>query len=212
MTFSAVECAASSVGAVGSGIGRNVRLGWLCSPGCGECIRQALVVADINRRKLPDYTAYVGDDYPPYRYMITLLDEARGVGNWVPHGSLNGVCAPAAVSRVFKDKRIKLGVANLHGCTSVIVVSKMGIWASHFWEVPCFKTWVGPGQYDFAHFPDKFKRDVLDTFDYGCAFDQHPDGGCEGVAYHTRNDSSMFAEKYEPRIIIVTPREKTLWT
>ena len=208
MSLSAVESAASSLGAVGIGIGSNIGSGQVCRSGCRACIRD-LAGADTTRPKPPDYTSYVGDDYGPYRDMIAKLEKARGVGNWVPHGYLGSRAAPAAVTRDFKDQPINLGIANLHGCTSVIVVSRKGVWASHFWEVPSFKTRVGPGPYDCVHVPDTFKRDVLGTLDYGCVFDQHPNRECGGIGSYSRDDSSMFAEDYRPRVIIVTPREKT---
>ncbi|KAF2875007.1 hypothetical protein BDV95DRAFT_665647 [Massariosphaeria phaeospora] len=57
---------------------------------------------------------------------------------FVPHGHHNGDASPAALFRELQDERLTLGLVNLYGCTSIMVVSKHAVWWSHFWEVPSF--------------------------------------------------------------------------
>lgn len=42
--------------------------------------------------------------------------------------------------RAFEQDSFSMGVQGLVGCTSVIVVSRRGVWMSHIWESPTFTT------------------------------------------------------------------------
>lgn len=53
----------------------------------------------------------------------------------------------------FDEQEHNIYVTGLVGCTSVIVVSRLGAWASHFWETPSFS---------FTGENDRFQADVLD--------------------------------------------------
>jgi hypothetical protein len=174
----------------------------LPTPFDNDLAYEDLAGANITRRKLPGITDY-NDREAGYWFMIQELNLARGAGNWVPHGRGG---ASSAVSRVFRDKRVKLGVVNLYGCTSVMVISNKGIWASHFWEIPSFRLML-PGQPPRVgpHDPVRFKEDVIDTFDNGCAFDGSRG---EGIACHVRNSFSMFDDQFKPQIVVITPRLK----
>lgn len=50
----------------------------------------------------------------------------------------------------FEDAEFNVMVVGLRGCTSVVVVSRQGVWASHFWKGPGFNTL------------ENFKTDILD--------------------------------------------------
>lgn len=45
----------------------------------------------------------------------------------------------SALTRPFEKSPMRLYVAGLFGCTSVIIVSEMGVWFSHHWEAPSFE-------------------------------------------------------------------------
>lgn len=151
------------------------------------------------------------------KYMLTPpSDSELKQAKLVPHGriSQNGQIegSPAAISFALAGRQVKVGVVNLYGCTSVIVMSKKGIWMSHFWEVPSF---IQPKYTDSSRrtvnykFNQKqFDTDVLSTLNNGCVFDQSP-GSVEGLLCHT-GANGWFNEANEPQVVIVTPREKVL--
>lgn len=58
----------------------------------------------------------------------------------------------SALTKPFEKKPMRLYVAGLFGCTSVVIISEMGVWFSHHWEAPSFEG-------DDA----RFEREVLST-------------------------------------------------
>lgn len=131
----------------------------------------------------------------------------------IPHGSMQKgddiVGVPSAMSQMLGKKRLKLGVVNLYGCTSIIVVSKMGAWVSHFWETPTF--WDSNYQFNQAD----FDKDITGTLSGGCIFSPTPGGSnssVEGIGCHISPDNpgAWFNDEYNPQAIIVTPRLKVL--
>jgi hypothetical protein len=85
----------------------------------------------------------------------------------------------------FGDRPVSLAIPRLIGCTSVIVVSKKGVWANHIWELPIFRPeenfdaegerqpgWLMPGldperpvtlTFPYAEQQAFFKEHALDT-------------------------------------------------
>ncbi|EPE24769.1 hypothetical protein GLAREA_08622 [Glarea lozoyensis ATCC 20868] len=120
---------------------------------------------------------------------------------FVPHGIGGGglFAAPAILQRPLGRERVNLGVTNLYGCTSVLVTSHKGVWLSHFWQNPSFEN----GEYQFIQ--EDFKRDVLDTLDLGCLFDQAENGFGPGLRCQSVPDG-WFAEEFKPEAVIITPR------
>lgn len=131
------------------------------------------------------------------------------VATFVQHGSVGqhivaDRSAPAVITRPLEKKRVVLGATNIYGCTVVIVTSKRGVWMSHFWEIPSFVNQTGPtGVFDST----RFKRDVLDTLDFGCVFDGADTSRPSGLRCHAEMNG-WFIEEHEPEIVVITPR---LW-
>lgn len=57
-------------------------------------------------------------------------DDDRNEERWDTHSSSR--------VRAFGKQGFNMGVRGLMGCTSVIVVSRRGVWMSHIWEIPSF--------------------------------------------------------------------------
>ncbi|EFQ94143.1 hypothetical protein PTT_08263 [Pyrenophora teres f. teres 0-1] len=83
-------------------------------------------------------------------YMRSLFTEAvqmqstnlDGLRSFVPQPDTQ---VTTALYRDFKDKKVIMGMVNIYGCTSVLVISHLGAWRSHFWEHPSFCT-PSPGE------------------------------------------------------------------
>lgn len=134
-----------------------------CSFGCTACLagREAAPTTTSNKPKgeignLFQYGAMLkkrnvpmGDGLPD------LFNEVKGAGNTakveLASRSATGVSSSQFIT--FDNAEHNIYVSGLEGCTSVIVVSRKGAWASHFWETPAFS---------FTGANDRFQADVLD--------------------------------------------------
>jgi hypothetical protein len=97
-----------------------------------------------------------------------------------------------AITATFGEVPYNGVVFGLYGCTSVIVVSRKGVWLSHFWDSPSFMEDKGVS----------FKHDVLDAMTYG-------DGSAEMPPLEpmTKEDG-IFVRDAQPEAIIITPDER----
>ncbi|KAK2765092.1 hypothetical protein FQN54_008791 [Arachnomyces sp. PD_36] len=104
----------------------------------------------------------------------------------------------------FEKKVLSIAVTGLYGCTSVIVISRRGAWASHIWEGI------------FAHADDdNFQQEVIDKIHRGDNTDEHKFGvdqlrnqegvGSRGVIFGDQTDP-----EYDPKVhvFVVTPRTR----
>jgi hypothetical protein len=139
-------------------------------------------------------------------------------GRSCPHGSIDGVdkeiAAPAALFRKLENEKVAMGLINMWGCTSVLVISRQGVWWSHFWENPYFGSVHADGEvYDTwaEHVKDQrngrvsvFQRNVLEilksTADY--PMNQLPQA-FPGLASAV-GPGKAFADGTEPQVIITT--------
>lgn len=100
----------------------------------------------------------------------------------------------------FENNYRSLSVKGLWGCTSIIVVSERGAWASHIWE-----TDLKPN----GHFQEMAIQRVhegLGTDEHKFGIDElrnHGDAGARGVIFGDKNDPE---DKPHVEVIIVTPR------
>ncbi len=55
------------------------------------------------------------------------------------------VLVPLTSSHIttFEDRVASAAVTGLHGCTSVVIISRRGVWLTHIWECPSF---IGRGK------------------------------------------------------------------
>ncbi|KAI9718522.1 MAG: hypothetical protein M1812_003973 [Candelaria pacifica] len=97
----------------------------------------------------------------------------------------------SALVRKFNNERVNLAVYGLYGCTSVLVVSNQGIWASHFWENPSFVN------------ANRFQNEVLVALEDGDGTDDMP-----GIRRYTGFREFLNVAEV-PQAIIVTPRVRT---
>lgn len=123
----------------------------------------------------------------------------------------------------FENVPLSLAVPHMIGCTSVIVVSQKGAWASHFWDAPAFRPeeafdnntkpigWYTPG-YDpnrtvVPDFPYKqqrtfFRENVLDRLHtrYNPVTEEHESG-----LDILRQGSGLFNDSSEYRVFLFGP-------
>ncbi|KAF2654199.1 hypothetical protein K491DRAFT_679895 [Lophiostoma macrostomum CBS 122681] len=127
--------------------------------------------------------------------------------NFVPHGVLLGAGVSSAIMRTLGSFPIKFGVINLYGCTSVIAVSELAFWVSHFWELPSFVTPSPSDPHIILHDPPTFARDVLDKITNPlanrCLMGRRP-GEYQSFACEAANGN--FDGDTNPEFIILTPR------
>ncbi|KAL8673195.1 MAG: hypothetical protein Q9168_002387 [Polycauliona sp. 1 TL-2023] len=180
-----------------------------CSPDYTECKVDSSESLKLPRRGLRHYimerrTKELGKRYlkTPYDYqgnaaefMRTEYDLADKLNIFDDHGGHS-----TGFSRPLLNKRYDAAVGGLTGCTSVIVASQAGVWVSHFWEVPSFRsskaTWTGRTRTG----PDRaiFLADVLNQLTAGGP-------GLPGLAALTE-PGRMFHESQGVVWTIVTPR------
>ena len=96
-----------------------------------------------------------------------------------------------------------MSVTGLYGCSSVVVLSKNGIYMSHLWEEPSFTPYDTP--YDKA----RFDNQILQALKNG---DGPRMPGLLALSQH----GGIFAPNSEPSTFIITPsfalpRDKPLW-
>lgn len=107
---------------------------------------------------------------------------------WVPHRSEGGVSS--ALVRGLVNHKYDMAVAGLYGCTSVVVVSKRGVWMSHFWEDPSFQS------------QDQFQTDVLDLLAVGDGTGEMP-----GIKQFI-GPGLVFDTDARPHTLVITPRNR----
>ncbi|KAF2084178.1 hypothetical protein K490DRAFT_68962 [Saccharata proteae CBS 121410] len=114
---------------------------------------------------------------------------AESMGGLVPHRGAGTGGASSSLFRDFGSIPHNMAVQNLYGCTSVVVLSELGCWMSHFWEDPSFQ--------DDA----TFQTDVITQMRDGDGT-----GWITGLSSYT---GSQFAQAQDPQVLIVTPRNRT---
>ncbi|OGM42619.1 hypothetical protein ABOM_009587 [Aspergillus bombycis] len=93
---------------------------------------------------------------PFWSYFSTLVRRMKPL----PHGS------PASSEVTpFREEAFTTGVINLHGCTSVMIITEKGIYNSHFWDGPSFSQSTIP-----IRGPVIFEDDVLHPIKHGLSF------------------------------------------
>lgn len=127
------------------------------------------------------YTFDAERDY--HEAKVTILLPRRNSA-W-PFSISNAITAP------FGGEPYNGAVFGLYGCTSVIVVSRKGVWLSHFYEAPTFEK----GE------EAMFDRDVLDAMSFGDGSTEMPPLG------PLTNSGGVFIRDAQPEAIILTPDE-----
>lgn len=141
-------------------------------------------------------------DYPKMSkelddYMVGVLIKLNTQRKWYIHAS-NEV---SGKWYGFQDFKTAAGMARLHGCTAVFIVSKQGVYVSHIYEMPMFVREPSPGQ--FVSAPDEFFR--KNTFEALVHGEQseflQPMEGLVG----TKEQPGPLHFTNQPKIFIVTP-------
>lgn len=117
-----------------------------------------------------------------------------------PHG------VPAAsVTYPFATHCVQLGLVNLYGCTSVVLVSRYGAAISHFWECPSFVGIDDNG--DLRSDPYQFFQDVLLTLRCGCQWQQQDSLGTSTYKFFPINFPMFSAPMANTKVVIITPHD-----
>ncbi|KAL8946619.1 MAG: hypothetical protein Q9222_007010 [Ikaeria aurantiellina] len=121
-----------------------------CSPDCTSCNEDPQIVGlKMPRRGLRQRMWSPTKDEASKRFLHTpdnydhnadrfLLSESRFAERLDIYGRRGGVST--GLARYLVNNRYDGTVHGLYGCTSVIVASQAGVWMSHFWEIPSFRT------------------------------------------------------------------------
>lgn len=122
--------------------------------------------------------------------MTAFIVDQVSVANIVPHRPPGPGSPSSALVRKLGNQPLNVAVQGIYGCTSVIVVSELGVWMSHFWEDPSFLN------------QQAFRKDILDTICSGDGTDQMP-----SLKQYTQ-PGGLFDKSQSPHILIVTPRDR----
>ncbi|RYP13177.1 hypothetical protein DL765_007004 [Monosporascus sp. GIB2] len=123
----------------------------------------------------------------------------------------------SSLVRTFGDGVVSAAVAGLHGCTSVIVVSRRGVWLSHIWETPSFTGLLLsriPLMFEDGLSKEaRFSYEVLSALRRGNATSAHHRTGIADLrssetlhARRSRRRRSLFDNDAKPRVYIFTPK------
>ena len=100
----------------------------------------------------------------------------------------------SAMTRKFEKSQRRLYVDGLYGCTSVVIISEMGVWFSHHWE----------GNH-FDRDDATFEKGVLEAIQYG---DPTSFVAMPGAFSLARGDE-ILNPKHNVQIFITTPKDPT---
>lgn len=150
-----------------------------CSAGCASCnVKRSLPSATpgpaarssvLATRNPHQVESLVARDIPDSGFgILTLYSDVResDITIAVPldqapvAGSVIEIGVSSSRFTYFDNAEHNILVEGLVGCTSVVVVSRLGAWASHFWEAPSFR------DQNNGQGTDPFVLDVLDYMQY----------------------------------------------
>ena len=103
----------------------------------------------------------------------------------------------SAMTRKFEKTARRVYVSGLVGCTSVVIISEMGVWFSHHWE-----------QEQFLADDTTFQQEVLGTIESGdpLSFTAMPG------AFSLADGDGILNPKYNVQIFISTPKNRDTGT
>ena len=100
----------------------------------------------------------------------------------------------SAMTRSFEKSARRLYVSGLIGCTSVVIISEMGVWFSHHWE-----------REQFLADDATFQKEVLGTIENGDPASLVAMPG----AFSLADGHGVLNPKYNVQIFISTPKDRT---
>ncbi|RYP39915.1 hypothetical protein DL767_002034 [Monosporascus sp. MG133] len=123
----------------------------------------------------------------------------------------------SSLVRTFGDRVVSAAATGLHGCTSVVVVSRRGVWLTHVWETPSFTgLLLSRTPLTFEDGPSKearFSYEVLSALRRGNATSTHHRTGIDDLrspetpnAGWKRRRGNIFDDDAKPRAYIFTPK------
>lgn len=122
----------------------------------------------------------------------------------------------------FDEEPATLAVPRMVGCTSIIVVSRKGAWASHIWEEGVFEPkrdpkgrWILPEKKFYEDGQDEFPFEKqLAHFKTHALYRLHttypdtPEAHHESGLKELRENDEMFEDKYEPHVFMFIPYKR----
>ncbi|KAK5788404.1 hypothetical protein VI817_009362 [Penicillium citrinum] len=160
-----------------------------CSPKCDACSNDDVVPAALKNyvsnskrssstwfgkvRKYGENLVKRVLDTPSHADDLQWFTNAISQSTNLHHGTSALGGESSALMAELTNQPASWSVVNLYGCTSLILISKYGVYMSHYWQVPTFENQItkidANGQeYDtYEYNSDLFRNDVLDTMANG---------------------------------------------
>ncbi|RYP70530.1 hypothetical protein DL769_004944 [Monosporascus sp. CRB-8-3] len=177
----------------------------ICSPEtCGDCAGGNVLQKRVAPLRFPE--PEYGNWAEPGIYANGISDFMRGEaaiarreGNWVIFSDNLG----ATSNWILFDQQVEsLSVQGLHGCSSVVVVSRRAAWATHFWEGPSF---VGLSTKE--HQDEYFQESVIEGLKKGDGTEFH-ELGLEEMRNRDGPQGRLFNDDARPRVYLIVPRAR----
>lgn len=136
-----------------------------------------------------------------YKNNVTSFFMTEYEQEWADHLKIVGTAVGRSTGfvRALGPNAYNGAVSGLHGCTSIIVVSKSAMWLSHFWEIPSFRRFS-------SNFRKSRREEDMVLFDE-TVLNQMAFGGPDitGLQPYTVPGAD-FDKSEDPQVIIMTPR------
>ena len=162
----------------------------MCSPYCANCRDGGVLVprisVSIHKRMLPTPSSGPAGITA---FMQTQTENATRVPLRESRKAFS-----TALHEPMLDAVVNMTVTGLYGCSSVVVLSKSGIYMSHLWERPLFKPYVTA----------TFDKQILQALKDG-------DGARMPGLLALSQHNSIFAPNSDPATFIITPRVRLPW-
>ncbi|KAL5346705.1 hypothetical protein ACLOAV_008412 [Pseudogymnoascus australis] len=167
----------------------------LCSQGCSACIASAAEASTVPRKRDLGRRDLLGlDDYPSidnFMHVETTL---------ATYPVLHGVFPDMSTGKAeaFLNEEFSMSVQGLYGCTSLVVLSQQGVYMSHFWEVPSFRS------------DKEFKEQVIDVLGFGDLYFDNPDSFALPPLSLLTAKGGILASATAPVFIIFAPKQRAM--
>ncbi|GIZ47364.1 hypothetical protein CKM354_001045700 [Cercospora kikuchii] len=156
---------------------------------------------------------FTPEDYdnlmPHYSFFIAQLADP-GLVN-VPHRAAFTGGSSSALLPDYRNDRITMTVQGLYGCTSVILISRRGVYMSHLFENPGFEQYIDPNGMRVNTFDEDIAFKLFVGDEGSEPMDQHYPQFPEEPWLPNLEDVSSPGEIFDPaqrggvRVILVTP-------
>ncbi|KAF2227630.1 hypothetical protein BDZ85DRAFT_246149 [Elsinoe ampelina] len=120
----------------------------------------------------------------------------RGAGQGPPLVEFGPESIPTSRYDAFEDEAFSVGVTGLFGCISIVVVSRQGVWTSHWWETT-FRDAFGPNPATTTNFYNTIIRWITNPVE------TTPGGRDDKYMPLPEVPVGVFAEENHPQILLI---------